>query len=299
MFLKMVAALSFLVAATFCCNRAQGQTIEIVVIDMTDLPAGTPLATRIAIQNAIYQAERNWESRLIGFSAVLPAAIRRSVHSVEFTVTLTNIDGQFNVLAFCGPDSFAQVGSSKPYSIPQTASMSIDIEDINWLLAAQLLDDVVMHEMAHGLGFTGDVWQQNRLNLGPFNNYTGTYGLKSYRLEAGKPNAMFVPVEQGGGAGTAGSHWAEEDPFFFNAATQTGDLMLGELKNNVFISETTWSSFADVGFMVQGINDDLPGTGPSDGSGVGPRRTGPAGGAGTGTGGTGSGGRTPRTVPGQ
>ena len=97
--LKTVAALLFVVAACVQCNRIEAQTIDIVSVDLSGLPDGTPLATAIGIRNTFYEAEREWEKRLIGFSAQLPAIIQRSIHPVEFTISIANIDGPGGVLA--------------------------------------------------------------------------------------------------------------------------------------------------------------------------------------------------------
>jgi hypothetical protein len=267
---KTVAALLFVAAACMHCERANGQTIDIVTVDLSGLPQGTPLATAIAIRDIMYESEREWETRLIGFSPKLPAIIQRSIHPVRFTITVENIDGPGGIAAFAIATSFIQLSGSKPYAIPQTASVTVDAEDAV-LTYQTTLKDTVMHEMAHGLGFYNAAWAQNRLNLGPFGAFTGSYALKAFRREAKKPNALFVPVEQGGGGGTAGSHWDTAEPFFYDPATNTGEIMIGYVTDHTFISETTWGALADSWFKVKGVNDTIVGSKPGNGTGRGPR----------------------------
>jgi hypothetical protein len=269
--IKAVAAFVFAVGACAHCERVNGQTIDIISVDLSGLPQGTPLATAIGIRNTMYEAERELETRLIGFSARLPAIVQRSVHAVRFTITIEGIDGPGGVLAFAGATSFLQLAGSKPYALPQSAIAVFDSEDAVILYQLGLLKDTAMHEFCHGLGFSGNVWGQNRLNLGPFNGFTGSYGLKAFRKEAKKPAALYVPVEQAGGAGTAGSHWDSAESFFYDPATNRGELMIGFLTDSAFISETTWASFADSWYKVKGVNDTLVGSRPGNGTGRGPR----------------------------
>ena len=98
--------------------------------------------------------------------------------------------------------------------------------------------DVVLHEMAHSLGF-GSIW--DRLGLVTNGLYTGQNALAEYLQMGGSGSG--IPVEQDGGSGTAGSHWDEET---FNNELMTGYINEGF---NPF-SEMSAASFADLGYVI-------------------------------------------------
>jgi hypothetical protein len=255
-FLKAVACFIVLVAASVC-GTVQAQVVK-VTVDLVGVPAGTSLSTRMALQNAFLDAERFWESRLIGFSNQLPAPVLRTIKEIEIDASIEVVDGSGGILGFAQTTRFLTYdGGRRPYEMPQEGRMVFDVADAVDFHNLGLFDDIVRHEMAHVLGFSANTWSRNRLNLGPNNNFTGAFALKRYRLEAKQPSALFVPVEQAGGAGTALSHWDSSNPFFFNATRNSGELMIGFITDAPRVSETTWASFADVGYKVRGVNDKL------------------------------------------
>jgi predicted acyltransferase len=84
----------------------------------------------------------------------------------------------------------------------------------------------------------------------------GTNAIAAARVELGKPDLAFIPVELGGGQGTANSHWDERDggvcctgyvDGFGRDATY--ELMTGWLNAPTFISQTTIQSFVDIGYV--------------------------------------------------
>lgn len=264
----LVAPLALLAAALLPHKPVRAQVIDIVSIDLSGIPMGTPLSIQLGIRDSFFMAERFWESRLIGFSAQLPTLLQRQVRPVRITAAIASIDGAGGVLGFAGPTTLRSYTGSKPYAIPDTAFMQFDSDDVVLFQQLGLFDDIVRHEMAHALGF-GSLWTDNRLNLGPLGHYTGAFALKQFRTEARKPNAFFVPVEQLGGGGTAGAHWDSAEPFFYDPDRNAGDVMLGFITDAPTVSETTWAAFADLWYKVKGVNDSLPGTRP--GTGRGPR----------------------------
>ena len=258
-----------LVAATFFqCGTARAQVIDIVSIDFSGIPDGTPLTTVLGIRDSFFLAERFWESRLIGFSAQLPTVAQRTLRPIQITAEIANIDGPGGILGFAGPrEVFTHIGN-RPYVVARTAFMQFDPVDAVTFQELGLFDDIVRHEMAHALGF-GTLWTPNRLNLGPLRNFTGPFALKQFRIEAKRPNALFVPTQQSLQIGSAGGHWDGDDPFFFDANRNAGDVMIPFITDVPRVSETTWAAFADMWFKVKGVNDKLVGSKP--GSGRGPR----------------------------
>ena len=112
--------------------------------------------------------------------------------------------------------------------------MKFDIADVD-AMGPILFADVVLHEMAHSLGF-GSIWDR----LGLVNNglFTGEYAVAEFLDMGGSGSG--IPVEQDYGAGTAGSHWDEE--------TFVNELMTGYINNgdNPF-SKMSAASFTDLG----------------------------------------------------
>jgi hypothetical protein len=155
------------------------------------------------------------------------------VDDIKISAELGNIDGLYGVLGQAGPTS---VRTSN--SLPATAQMQFDIVDVN-AMGLDVFAEVVLHEMAHSLGF-GSIW--DRLGLVTNGLYTGANALAEY-LDMGGTGSG-IPVEQDGGAGTAGSHWDEET---FNNELMTGYINDGE---NYF-TDMSAASFADLGYTIR------------------------------------------------
>ncbi len=255
----------FLPAVLLCCLALLGQANTALADIMTVNVDGVDPRYR----SAFLQAEAFWESRIIAYNPALPAAVRSQLSKLQITAVSSAIDGVGGVLGSAGPTSVIQYGSTgpgfkrtrgTPIAIAKTAQMNFDIADIEDLANQGALLDVIKHEMAHAMGF-GSLWQQNGL-LSTINGglqYTGSQALARYRTESGSRGARWVPVEQQGGPGTAGAHWDSADPFF-NRRNVNGssELMIGNIdpgNETKFTSETTWAAFADLWFVVKGIND--------------------------------------------
>ena len=112
------------------------------------------------------------------------------------------IDGPGSVLGRAGGLLIRQ-----PRWQPYWGVMEFDTADLDALADSGRLDDVILHEMGHVLGlganwlFTGVVTD---LLTDPA--YTGAAGVAAYQELGGD---RFVPLEQGGGWGTALGHWRE------------------------------------------------------------------------------------------
>jgi hypothetical protein len=157
----------------------------------------------------------------------------RTVDDILITAELGNIDGLYGVLGQAGPTAVRTASS-----LPATATMKFDIVDVN-AMGLDVFAEVVLHEMSHSLGF-GSIW--DRLGLVTNGLYTGANALAEYLDMGGSGSG--IPVEQDGGAGTAGSHWDEET---FNNELMTGYINDGD---NYF-TEMSAASFADLGYVIR------------------------------------------------
>jgi hypothetical protein len=126
--------------------------------------------------------------------------------------------------------------------------MNFDSADIVRMEAKGTLFEVILHEMGHVLGFSG--WFFSMHGLASGNNYTGTIALNAYRDLTGNQSWSSVPLEDGGGSGTAGGHW-EEDIF-------VTELMTGYAEDfpPMPLSILTVSVLEDLGYVVNRAQAD-------------------------------------------
>lgn len=214
-------------------------------------------------QTAFNAAKAAWESVITGY-----AIDDLQDNEVTINVNLAANDGVGGVLGSAGPETvklnatMTQVSSTYLYT--QTGSMSFDIADTANLQTQGLLDDVILHEMGHVLGI-GTLWSSSALGLAGrqelyVNNsgqYTGAFGIAAYNDEFNQAGA-FVPVELGGGSGTANGHWNEADGgggatgivSKYNGKDFKNELMTGWLGGETFMSNLTMQSMRDLGYTV-------------------------------------------------
>lgn len=219
-------------------------------------------------QQAIFTAaEQTWETILNGYIATTGTPT-----SVVITASLPAIDGAGGILGSAGPLTGVSTGG---FLYTSTGEMEFDVADAVNLENSGVFDDVVLHEMAHVMGF-GTLWNGPALGApgtqsvytSGSGQYTGANALAAYKTEFNQPTATFVPVELGGGSGTANGHWNEVD----GGAGLTGitdsqgrdmayELMTGWLNTGgpgPFISLMTMESFRDLGYNVNSSSTPEP-----------------------------------------
>ena len=154
----------------------------------------------------------------------------KTVDDIVISAELGNIDGAGGILGQAGPTSIRTASS-----LPATAQMQFDIVDVN-AMGLDVFSMVVLHEMAHSLGF-GSIW--DRLGLVTNGVFTGENAVQQYHLMGGQ--AAGIAVEQDGGSGTAGSHWDEQ--------TFGNELMTGYINSGQnYFTEMSAASFRDLGY---------------------------------------------------
>ncbi|MEZ5774975.1 MAG: leishmanolysin-related zinc metalloendopeptidase [Hyphomicrobiaceae bacterium] len=161
------------------------------------------------------------------------------VDDLLIDASIAPIDGAGGVLGRAGPD-WVRLPSYLPYH----GSMEFDSADIAGMHAAGDLTDVILHEMGHVLGI-GTVWTALGLAASSSIQYTGAHALAEYRTLSGNPSASYVPLEDGGGSGTAFSHWEES---IFDNELMTG--YLGGSRPGNPISRLTIATLQDIGYTV-------------------------------------------------
>ena len=136
--------------------------------------------------------------------------------------------------------------------LPSYGFMSFDAADIGRLERIGVLDEVVLHEMAHVLGFVGFIWEDFGLlrnpaseGTSPDTHFSGSLAIAAFNKAGGSGyTGAKVPVENTV-AGGMNDHWRQ---------TVLGDeLMTGLLsvaRTNRPLSAITIQSLADLGYKV-------------------------------------------------
>ncbi len=207
-------------------------------------------------------AANTWESLLVGYqdgsiqavssgSSYLGQPVSTPLTTVFINAVLAPNDGVGGVLGFAGPTQVALDAAG--FILTTDGIMSFDDADAGNLVTNGLFADVVLHEMAHVLGF-GTLWANNGVYTSGTGEFGGANANAAWQAEFGQAGA--ADVELGGGAGTAEGHWNEVN----GGAGLTGitdslgrdmrdELMTGWINGNSFISQTTIGSFIDIGFI--------------------------------------------------
>ena len=194
-----------------------------------------------------------------------PEAMTATFDDVYIFGIVQNIDGPGGALAQAGP-CFNRDGSG----LPVLASVRLDESDLDNLIASGRLDVVVLHEMAHALGF-GTRWRALGLLQNPSTqepgadtHFNGVRAIAAFDVVGGSIYTLGqkVPVENAvGGTGTRDSHW--------RGSVFVEELMIGFITSSVLpLSRVTAASLADLGYSVNEEAADpytLPGAGAYEG----------------------------------
>jgi hypothetical protein len=167
-------------------------------------------------------------------SVILKGGLR-VVDDLLITAELKTIDGVGGILGQAGPTS-VRTGSF----LPATASMQFDSADAANYFGQGLFDEIVTHEMLHSVGF-GSIWSSLGLVAG--SSFVGANAVAAYNDLLHGGSATGVPLETGGGSGTAGSHWSEA---VFDHELMTGYIDLAPDP----LSRLTVASLQDLGYQV-------------------------------------------------
>ena len=175
------------------------------------------------------------------------------IDDIIIYASIQDIDGPGKILAQSGPCLFRTSPQGQPQpGMPALGVMEFDAADINTLTGSGSLQEVITHEMLHSLGF-GVIWDSRGLLSGkgtPDPRFTGAAGRQGCVTIGGTVTcASSVPLEAGGGAGTAESHWRE--------STFGNELMTGFINQSPNpLSVMTISSMADLGYVVNNADSD-------------------------------------------
>jgi hypothetical protein len=213
--------------------------------DITIRYIGTATARQ---QQAVASAVARWRSVIVGdlpsVFANAPAgacfesqpALNEVVDDILIFVEFNEIDGPGQVLGQAGP---CYVRNDT--GLPIIGQLNLDAADLQAMERAGTLDDVVMHEIGHVLGF-GTLWRRSGLLDGSGTTeplFNGAHAIAQYRAMGGA--ALGVPVENTGSVGTRDGHWRES---VFGNELMTG--YIGAVPNP--LTALTAASLSDLGY---------------------------------------------------
>lgn len=257
-----------------------GRPVEDFDIEVVFLAHGTPSQDEI-----VRQAARRWESVIARGAAEVdfggpnraPAgqcfpgqpAVADTVDDLRVWVMIDSIDGAGGGLARSGPCQWRVTlfpASDTIYQETVLGAIVLDEFDVARMEANGLLLPVVVHEMAHVLGF-GSGWDAHRLldnpslpaNVGADTRFTGRLAIAAFNAAGGDSRAgAGVPVENRSQAGSSDRHW-REDVF-------DDELMTPFVGRGQALSLVTIESLADLGYGVDVTQAEpytLPGKRPA------------------------------------
>ncbi len=148
------------------------------------------------------------------------------------------IDGRGNILGQATWTNARTTGTHLPYR----GYMQFDSADLASMVQDGTLQDVILHEMGHVLGFSQTLWNTDGLVRNGY-SFVGTQAVAEYRTVAHNASLQSVPLETGGGPGTRGSHWSES---VFGDELMTGYAA----SHHMPLSIVTIGAMADMGYQV-------------------------------------------------
>ena len=266
-----------------------GRPVEDFDVEVVFLGHGTPSQDEI-----VRDAARRWESVIargaaeVDFGGVnaVPAnqcfpgqpAVTSRVDDLRVWVLIDSIDGVGGGIARSGPCRWRVSlfpASDTIYKETALGAILLDEADVTRMEANGLLLPVVVHEMAHVLGF-GTGWEEHRLlrnpslpaNLGADTHFTGRLAAAAFAAAGGAGyTGAGVPVENRSEEGSSDRHWRE--------SVFGDELMTPFVGGGHALSLITIESLADMGYGVDITRAEfytLPGAGaPGSASPSGPR----------------------------
>lgn len=197
-----------------------------------------------ALQTAVNDATAYWESTVLAYNSS-----NTSLNGLTITFGTSSSLGA-TTIGQSGITSYTYA-DGKVYSKTSEITLSSSYASTR---TTKYMYYVILHEMAHSIGFSGSFWNYNGNYVYKTGAYTGANALAAYQTEfKGQASVTSVPVDTTSGVGTAYSHWAESSILNQSGVSMYYELMTGYMESDttkMFVSNTTIQSFADNGYVV-------------------------------------------------
>jgi Leishmanolysin len=209
-------------------------------------------------KQAFRTAADRWAEVIVGDLEDVALPDGTQVDDVRIDAAGVTIDGPGRVLGRAGPRLLRPAGSTHEF-LTITGGMEFDVADIPTMIAQDLWNTVIMHEMGHVIGMLDFVWTAKGFVANrntPQWSFTGPTAMAEFgrlqdpcanatlgQLAGLQTSAVPVPIEDNFGPGTIGSHWRES---VFGAEMMTGFVNQGA---NPF-SRVTGGALKDLGYQV-------------------------------------------------
>ncbi|MFQ1700003.1 leishmanolysin-related zinc metalloendopeptidase [Loktanella agnita] len=192
-----------------------------------------------AARRAVFErAAAKWD-RVIDSSFDPVDVEGETITGLHIDASIITIDGPEGILGQAGPRILRSDNG-----LPVKGIMQFDDADIARLEEVGSFEDVILHEMAHVLGF-GTLWSRLGLVRGAGTHdprYIGPAASREYAV-LDPDGGSAVPIANTGGPGTREAHWRE---LIFGDELLTGFLSGGHRP----ISRMSIAAFADIGYEV-------------------------------------------------
>ena len=209
-----------------------------------------------AQQNAFNNAAARWGELILGDLADVliqqPAnscapEFNETIDDLVIVAELVDIDGLGGVLGSAGPCWIRDEEESPGVFLTLTGRMRFDTADLQGLETSGRLQDVILHEMGHVIGF-GTLWSLLELIEGagggdPIFVGSSSRSAWTFATQTLGFSGRIVPVENSGGPGTRDGHWREN---IARNELMTGFISAGENPLSAF----TVGSLRDMGYIV-------------------------------------------------
>ncbi len=189
-------------------------------------------------KRAFEQAANRWD-RIIDTSFAAVSVEGNVLNGITIDASIEAIDGNQGILGQAGPTILRPDNE-----LPIKGIMQFDLADILRLERNNSLKDVILHEMAHVLGF-GTLWNRMGMIIGSGGNnpqFIGTAATREFRTLGGNRLGN-VPIANTGSVGTREGHWRE---LVFGDELLTG--FLSGIQRP--ISRMSIAAFEDMGYLV-------------------------------------------------
>ena len=189
-----------------------------------------------SVITASARAAERWSEIIIGDLPSVTSATYGFVDDLLINIQIGLLDDieDGDTLANARPIAFRTDSGGLPY----VAEVGISADEVG----NANLDDVLLHEFAHCMGFpNSNAWRNYVANTTTPTEFTGPKAVSYYNSIFGN-TATGVPIEQEGGDGTAYDHWTES--IFGN------EILTGFIGTSNPISVITVGAYDDMGYDV-------------------------------------------------